>query len=450
MSRYYLSQKAFIYLTVVQLFGIVGIFISIFLIPFAAAWLIMGILLIQEFREIKKEVPISLSLQTKQQYELDKKYTLYFQCQMDSPRLYYSSLILSVPAFLNFDSNTHKCYFLKSNNPLIWTGDLRVRAVRLGEEDVDQWTFFLYSRSAFWIKKIQHQQSIVLKIKASDEPVNEAKIHELNKQQAILEIGQRDLTHHVIPELLRGIREYVQGDPLKYVHAAKSAKFQKLMLKEFEFQNQHNIIVGLDAGRNSLGYIGESKKFDFYISGAYRVVEMALDKGDACSVFYSQFKSETLIKESKRIRDFSFLKYNSEKIKARELESNYFDIPRCVQSLSHKRSMLIYFTDFSRYSIQKQLMRVFPLLSRKHLILLVSIQDRNLDMDSLCAEYSKSAKMNIEDYNQYLYAQQVSESLLEFRSRSNQSKIALLNLFEKDWLGGISYYYNQLRNSSAL
>ena len=98
-------------------------------------------------------------------------------------------------------------------------------------------------------------------------------------------MGSLSIPHQGGHEEFSGVREYRQGDELKRIHWSASARYQHLVVKEYERTDKPRLLIALDCNPAfSLG-VGKINTFEYAISIAASLIRYATRQGMQCCFF---------------------------------------------------------------------------------------------------------------------------------------------------------------------
>jgi uncharacterized protein (DUF58 family) len=202
------------------------------------------------------------------------------------------------------------------------------------------------------------------------------------------------------------MRDYVRGDELRHISWTATARRNKLTTRQYQIERDQTVIIALDAGRLMTGRIGDETKFDTAIHASLALMSASSRAGDNCG----------LVVFGRRIRKYLPPKRGLEHIDA-VLESLYDLEPELIEpsyargfqfiaANLKKRSFVVILTDLVDKDSSKELINSLKLLRPRHLPLVVTIGDRDLN-----AAVSHSPK-DLKD----VFTQSAAEEIIHQRS----------------------------------
>lgn len=175
------------------------------------------------------------------------------------------------------------------------------------------------------------------------------------------------------------MRDYVRGDELRHISWTATARRNKLTTRQYQIERDQTVMIAVDAGRLMTGRIGDETKLDTAIHASLALMSACARAGDNCG----------LLVFGRRVRRFLPPKRGFEHIDA-VLESLYDVEPELIEpsyargfqfigSNLKKRSFVVILTDLVDKDSSKELLTSLKLLRPRHLPLVVTIGDRDLN-----------------------------------------------------------------------
>jgi uncharacterized protein (DUF58 family) len=176
------------------------------------------------------------------------------------------------------------------------------------------------------------------------------------------------------------MRDYVPGDEMRHISWTATARRSKLTTRQYQIERDQTVMIGLDAGRLMTGRIGGETKFDTAIHASLALMSACARAGDNCG----------LLIFGRRVRKYLPPKRGAQQIDA-VLEAVYDMEPELIEpsyprafqfiaSNSKKRSFVVILTDLVDRESSRELLDALRLLRPRHLPLVVTIGDRDLNL----------------------------------------------------------------------
>lgn len=186
------------------------------------------------------------------------------------------------------------------------------------------------------------------------------------------------------------MRDYVRGDELRHISWTTTAKRSKLTTRQYQIERDQTIIIALDAGRLMTGRIGDETKFDTAIHASLALMSAAARGGDNCGLMVFGRKVKKFLPPKKGIAHIDAVLEALHDLEPELIEPSYPRAFRYISANSKKRAFVVILTDLVDKESSKQLINSLKLLRPRHLPLVVTIGDR--DLNATVSEIPKDVK----------------------------------------------------------
>ncbi|MDR2353261.1 MAG: DUF58 domain-containing protein [Deltaproteobacteria bacterium] len=206
---------------------------------------------------------------------------------------------------------------------------------------------------------------------------NISRLHEealtyLNKD---LTIGQKTQPYKGQGAEFENLTDYSVGMDNRFIDWKHSARHHKLLAKEFRIERNHQIILGFDTGRLLSEYFDAAPRLDHFVRAGLTLGWVSLKSGDlvgACGFarFFHHYLApggtpSFFVKLQKFTQGLDYLP-----------EETNFTL--CLTALSTRlkqRALIVLFTEFSDTVAASLLVECLELLTRRHVVIFVSMPD---------------------------------------------------------------------------
>ena len=186
------------------------------------------------------------------------------------------------------------------------------------------------------------------------------------------------------------MRDYVRGDELRHISWTATARRNKLTTRQYQIERDQNIIIALDAGRLMTGRIGDETKFDTAIHAALALMSAAARGGDNCGLVVFGRKIIKYLPPKKGVEHIDAVLETLHDLEPELIEPSYARAFQFIASNTKKRSLAVVLTDLVDKESSKELINSLKLLRPRHLPLVVTIGDR--DLNAAVSEIPKEIK----------------------------------------------------------
>ena len=186
------------------------------------------------------------------------------------------------------------------------------------------------------------------------------------------------------------MRDYVPGDEQRHISWTATARRSKLTTRQYQIERDQTIIIALDAGRLMTGRIGDETKFDTAIHASLALMSAASRGGDNCGLVVFGRNVKRFLPPKKGIGQTDAVLEALHDLEPELIEPSYQRTFRFIAANSKKRSFVVILTDLVDKESSKELINSLKLLRPRHLPLVVTIGDR--DLNQTVSEIPKQLK----------------------------------------------------------
>lgn len=175
------------------------------------------------------------------------------------------------------------------------------------------------------------------------------------------------------------MRDYVRGDELRHISWTTTAKRSKLTTRQYQIERDQTIIIALDAGRLMTGRIHDETKFDTAIHASLALMSAAAKGGDNCGLVVFGRNIKKYLPPKKGLAHMEGVLETLHDLEPELIEPSYKRAFQFISANSKKRSFIVILTDLVDKESSKELINSLKLLRPRHLPLVVTIGDRDLN-----------------------------------------------------------------------
>ena len=175
------------------------------------------------------------------------------------------------------------------------------------------------------------------------------------------------------------MRDYVRGDELRHISWTATARRSKLTTRQYQIERDQTILIAIDAGRLMTGRINNETKFDTAIHACLSLMSMAARGGDNAGLVIFGRKVEKFLQPKRGVEHIDAVLEALHDFEPSLIEPSY---PRAFQFISanlKKRALIVILTDLVDKDSSKELLASLKLLRPRHLPMVVTIGDRDLN-----------------------------------------------------------------------
>jgi uncharacterized protein (DUF58 family) len=174
------------------------------------------------------------------------------------------------------------------------------------------------------------------------------------------------------------LRDYLDGDDLRDVCWKASARRGALITKQYQTERSQAVWLLIDAGRLLQARVGGHTKLDYATATALAMSQLALASGDRVGLLAYGRETQQLIApgrgggQLRRILDALAL------VRGEAAEADHLRATVTLNRLQPRRSLVLWLTDPAETSMQPEVAEGAAQLMRRHLVLFVAIEQRDL------------------------------------------------------------------------
>ncbi|MBK8809877.1 MAG: DUF58 domain-containing protein [Acidobacteria bacterium] len=175
------------------------------------------------------------------------------------------------------------------------------------------------------------------------------------------------------------MRDYVRGDEMRHLSWTATARRSKLITRQYQIERDQTIIVAIDGGRLMTGRINDETKFDTAIHASLALMSAAARGGDNCGLMVFGRRVKKFLPPKKGIEHIDAVLEALHDLEPELIEPSYARAFQFIASNTKKRAFVIILTDLVDKESSRELINSLSLLRPRHLPLVVTIGDRDLN-----------------------------------------------------------------------
>ncbi len=175
------------------------------------------------------------------------------------------------------------------------------------------------------------------------------------------------------------LRDYVAGDEMRNISWTATARRSKLTSVQHQIERDQTIIVALDAGRLMTGRIDNETKFETALHASLALVSASSRAGDNCGIVVFGRRVIRYLPPKRGVGQMDAALETLVDIEPQLIESSYSRGFQFIASNTKKRAFVVILTDVIDKDSSSRLLEALPLLRPRHLPLVATIGDRDLN-----------------------------------------------------------------------
>lgn len=175
------------------------------------------------------------------------------------------------------------------------------------------------------------------------------------------------------------MRDYVRGDELRHISWTATARRSKLTTRQYQIECDQTVIIALDAGRLMTGRIGDETKFDTALHASLALMSASARAGDNCGLVVFGRRVIKFLPPKRGLEHIDAVLEALHDLEPELIEPSYARAFQYVASNTKKRAFVVILTDLVDKDSSKELINSLRLLRPRHLPLVATIGDRDLN-----------------------------------------------------------------------
>lgn len=175
------------------------------------------------------------------------------------------------------------------------------------------------------------------------------------------------------------MRDYVRGDELRHISWTATARRNKLTTRQYQIERDQTVMIAIDAGRLMTGRIGDETKFDTAIHASLALMSASARAGDNCGLVVFGRRIRKYLPPKRGLEHIDAVLESLHDLEPELIEPSYARAFQFIASNTKKRSFVVILTDLVDKDSSKELINSLRLLRPRHLPLVATIGDRDLN-----------------------------------------------------------------------
>lgn len=175
------------------------------------------------------------------------------------------------------------------------------------------------------------------------------------------------------------MRDYVRGDELRHISWTATARRSKLTTRQYQIERDQTVVIALDAGRLMTGRIEDETKFDTAIHASLALMSACARAGDNCGLAVFGRRVRKYLPPKRGVEHIDAVLEALHDLEPELIEPSYARAFQFISANLKKRAFVVILTDLVDKESSKELINSLKLLRPRHLPLVVTIGDRDLN-----------------------------------------------------------------------
>lgn len=219
----------------------------------------------------------------------------------------------------------------------------------------------------------------------------------LNQQGRLREMGIRRSRFRGLGSEFESLREYAEGDDFRKIDHKASARRGKLIVRQYETERSQAVLILIDVGRHMLSEVNGVRKLDHVLDSLILLTNAASVAGDLVGLLVVSDTVRRYIPPRKGRSQVGMVIESCHDLVAEPVETDLIGGTSYLNGRWKRRSLVVVFSDYEDGDRAKEMVAALGSLTRRHLVLVVRVQDGRLNeamqapIDSTEAAYTRAA-----------------------------------------------------------
>ena len=175
------------------------------------------------------------------------------------------------------------------------------------------------------------------------------------------------------------LKDYQAGMERRFIDWKRSARHGQLLAKDFQVEQNNNIVLAIDSGRLMCEPLDGMPRIDRAVTAALLMAFVALRGGDLISLFSFDSRPRVSSGATRGADRFPLIQRLAAEIDYSTEETNFTLALTTLAGKLTRRSLIVVFTDFVDPVSAELMLRVTARLTERHVVLFMLMRDAELE-----------------------------------------------------------------------
>lgn len=195
------------------------------------------------------------------------------------------------------------------------------------------------------------------------------------RQPRIIDVGIRTLRVRGNGTDFDQLREFRPGDDSRRIDWASTARSQRPIVREYRAERNQSVVILLDNGRIMAGSVAGVPRVEHAMDAALGLTTVATHLGDKVGLLTFDRQIRTVVAPSQARNQPSRVAEAMYLLEPELSESAYLGAFTYATARFRRRSLYVVLTDLVESAVTEAILPALPILSRRHLVVVASVQD---------------------------------------------------------------------------
>ena len=175
------------------------------------------------------------------------------------------------------------------------------------------------------------------------------------------------------------LREYTPDDDYRDINWKATARRSRPISTMYQAERSRDVMLCIDCGRMMSNPIGHGTALDHAVDAAILLAHVANRQGDHVGLVLFRDVVHRVVKPAGGVAAVQRIMNDLVDATAEPVFPSYSALIASLRAHQNRRSLVLLFTDLNDPQLAANLAEVMPLVSRKHLLIVISLSDHLLD-----------------------------------------------------------------------
>jgi uncharacterized protein (DUF58 family) len=273
-------------------------------------------------------------------------------------------------------------------------------------------------------------------------PIEEQSLFLARSRQVELQLRKQRQRGH--GREFESLRDYREGDDLRDVCWKASARRGMLVSKQHQIERSQPVWLMIDAGRLLQARVGNYTKLDYATTTALAMSQLALVSGDRVGLLAYGRDTQQVLAPARGRTHLRQMMESLALVHGEPSEADHLRATVTLNRLQPRRSLVLWLTDLAETSMRPEIVDGAAQLMRRHLVLLVAIEQR--DLKRIAATRPESPAQ--------MFACAAAQELVHWRevllARLRERGALTLETYPEDMTASVLNRYLEIKEKSLL
>ena len=196
--------------------------------------------------------------------------------------------------------------------------------------------------------------------------------------QRLAAAGVRDARRRGEGRSFARLRDYVPGDDPRHIDWKATARRGHTITREFTIEQSQTVYVLVDAGRSMTQFAGEFPRFEYALSAALVLADVAASAGDRVGAMVFDDRIRTLVPAQRGVAALQAMRSALVPVQPSLAEPDYAAAFRALAQRQRKRALIVLITDVLEPRAARALLAHLTRGASHHLAVVVALRNEAL------------------------------------------------------------------------